>query len=254
MQIIHYMVEEYREIKGYEGLYKISNFGNVISESRLQKRRGKEFLSKEILLKKGITGGYYLVGLLKDSIQKSFRVHQLVAIAFLGHTPDGHNLVIDHIDGDTLNNRVDNLRIVTSYENCFVGFRKDRNKFTSKYLGVFFNKNEGKWSASSTINGNVHYLGRFDNELDAANKFIEFKNSMSNLVLEKFHKTKKDVTTTKVCSKCGEDKEFSEFDKRITGKQGLQSQCKLCKSEGGVEYRLENENYNKEYYIKNKEK
>ena len=46
-----------------------------------------------------------------------YKVHQLVAMAFLQHVPDGMNLVIDHINGDKQDNRVENLRIVTQKKN-----------------------------------------------------------------------------------------------------------------------------------------
>ena len=174
------MIEEYIDIKGFEDSYKISNFGNIISKSRIQKRRGKEFLSKEIFLKKVIdVQGYYVVSLSKNNTQKTYRIHQLVSIAFLGHVPDKFNRVVDHIDGNPLNNRVDNLRIVTSYENSVLGFRKDKERATSKYPGVFFSIKDKRLITHCVVNKENKYLGSFDNELDAANKYIEFKNSTS---------------------------------------------------------------------------
>lgn len=74
--------------------------------------------------------------------------------------------IVDHIDGDRLNNQKSNLRIVTRQEN---GQNKIAHKNSkSKYTGVCFSKRDNIWTSSVTIKGNKVSFGRFSSELDAA--------------------------------------------------------------------------------------
>ena len=72
--------------------------------------------------------------------------------------PDG--LMVDHIDGNGLNNRRSNLRITTASQNQ--SNRRHQNTEKSLPKGVSFHKQTGKWSARITKNGAVHWLGLFD--------------------------------------------------------------------------------------------
>jgi hypothetical protein len=68
-------------------------------------------------------------------ISKEYRVHQLVAMHFLNHTPNKHHLVIDHIDGNKLNNNASNLQIITNHQNLVKGkYSKNKNEKLLKYL------------------------------------------------------------------------------------------------------------------------
>lgn len=73
--------------------------------------------------------------------------------------------VVDHIDGNGLNNRRSNLRICVIREN--VHNCRGRYK-TSKYKGVHWNKKAGKWVSSITEKGKYRFLGHFKNEIEAA--------------------------------------------------------------------------------------
>ena len=105
------IVEEWKPVVGFEGLYEVSNLGNVRSIQFHGKRRIKELSQFSDKL------GYRRVKLRKwdDSIAGSFQVHRLVAMSFIPN-PDNKPQV-DHIDTNPSNNRVDNLRWVTSMEN-----------------------------------------------------------------------------------------------------------------------------------------
>ena len=153
------MMEEYRAIKGYEGLYEVSNFGNVKS----LKRKG---CKNDRLLKPGISVRYLSVQLFKNKIAVTYNVHKLLAIAFLNHIPDGYKIVVDHIDNNPLNNRLDNLQLITHREN--IG--KDL-KGSSKYAGVSWSKSSKKWLARININGKNKHLGLFTSEIQAANYY-----------------------------------------------------------------------------------
>lgn len=149
------MKEEFIDIPEYEGLYQISNFGRIYSMPN-QLHNGK-FLS---ICKSNER--YLGVGLSKkNEKRKTFQIHQLVAIAFLGHTPDGtHNIIVDHIDNNQLNNRLDNLQLITSRENS----SKDKVGGSSKYIGVSWNKQKRKWCSQITINYRSVNLGNFEDE------------------------------------------------------------------------------------------
>lgn len=99
--------EEWLDIEGYDGLYKISNFGNIISLKNKYKKYLKKCYNK---------AGYQIVILRKDNKSKHFYVHRLVAQTFISN-PD-NKPHIDHINTDRTDNRVENLRWVTHKENC----------------------------------------------------------------------------------------------------------------------------------------
>jgi hypothetical protein len=152
------MQEEFRDVEGYEGLYQVSNLGNVKSL----------IYGKERILKLSFDGsGYLKIDLYKNKIQKTIHIHQLVAMAFLNHTPCGMKLVVNHKDFNKLNNNVENLEIVTSRENT----NKKHFKSSSKYTGVNWHKNRNKWQSQILINGKIIYLGLFKTELEASNAY-----------------------------------------------------------------------------------
>ena len=131
------MVEEWKPIGGYEGLYEVSNLGNVRTTAGLKRK-----------LTAG-SGGYLRVGLTKDGYQKLHSVHRLVAIAFL---PNPHHLKnVNHKDEDRKNNRVDNLEWCTSaYNNTYGNSRQKwhdtvyNNSISMEYNGEV--KRVGEWA------------------------------------------------------------------------------------------------------------
>ena len=160
--------EIWKDVPDYEGYYQVSNLGRVKSLERLvNDGQDRKRHLKERILKASVSPmGYLHVVLCKDAKTETFSVHKLVAIAFLGHKPCGRIIVVDHIDNDKLNNKVENLQITTQRHNIF----KDR-KGTSKYVGVCWHKASGKWNAQIQIKGKVNHLGLFDNELEAAEAY-----------------------------------------------------------------------------------
>ena len=152
------MIEEWEDILGYEGLYKVSNLGNI---------KSLKFQKEKVLKLQTNTKGYFIVNLYKNKKMKSHQIHQLVAIAFLNHVPCKMELVINHINFDKKDNKVSNLEIVTNRENS----NRKHLKSTSKYTGVSFEKDRNKWVAQIKINGKRVLLGRFSNEIDASNAY-----------------------------------------------------------------------------------
>lgn len=157
-------MEFWKDIKGYEELYQVSNLGRVKSLERKVKRLNSTYSVTEKILKHAPNlHGYFTVSLWKNNKGKTLSIHVLVAIAFLKHKPNGYNLVVDHIDENRQNNNVLNLRLVTNR------FNTTRNQFnySSEYVGVHWHKSYNKWQSIININGKPKYLGRFENEHDA---------------------------------------------------------------------------------------
>ena len=99
----YYINETWRTIKGYEGLYEISDWGRVRSLN--YKKKG----ITQLLKAHARLGNYVKVALRKDDVVRYHRVHRLVAIAFLPQPLEGQTQV-EHINCDTRDNRLENLR------------------------------------------------------------------------------------------------------------------------------------------------
>ena len=149
--------EIWKPIKDFEGYYEVSNIGRVRSLN--YKRTGKGKILKNIEDYKG----YLEVGLTKNGKRKQFKVHRLVAEAFI---PNPENKpCIDHINTIKSDNRVENLRWVTYKENS------NNEKTLEKFKGEnhhFFGKHhteETKKKISEAQKGeNNHMYGKHHTE------------------------------------------------------------------------------------------
>ena len=152
--------EIWKDVIGYEGLYQISSLGNIKSFKR----------KKEIMLKPSIGDrGYYVV-----TLSNKRKIHQLVAEAFLNHKSHGMTLVVDHINDNKLDNRVENLQILTQRKNAF----KTQGNYSSKYKGVSWFKTRNKWRSGISINGKYKHLGLFNCELSA---LLAYQNAVNKI-------------------------------------------------------------------------
>jgi len=157
----------WKDIPEYEGIYKISNKGEVKSLKRLRKSGlaysdympVKERILKPILNKYGYLG----VNLAKNGKITRHTIHRLVAITFLHYIPCGRKVVPDHKNFIKSDNHVKNIKIITQRKNT----NKKHLKSTSKYVGVHWNKKNSKWIAQIHLNGERKYLGSFTNEKEA---------------------------------------------------------------------------------------
>ena len=107
----------WKDIEGYEGLYQVSNKGEVRSLDHYRKgRNGHEQIVRGRILKINTSyGNYGSVMLSKNGVTKRFYVHRLVALAFI---PNPQCLpIVNHIDGNKHNNHVENLEWCTAQEN-----------------------------------------------------------------------------------------------------------------------------------------
>lgn len=114
--------EEWKDIRGYEGFYRVSNFGRILSLDRLTRKR--RFIRSRVREHGSDGGGYPKVELARDGRIETALIHRLVADAFV---PNPLNLpVVHHRDENRLNSRADNLEWVTNKANVQDWFDRRR--------------------------------------------------------------------------------------------------------------------------------
>ena len=162
------MIEEvFKDIPNYEGIYQVSNLGNVKSLK----------FGKERILKPSDDGkGYCHLNLCKEGKSKSIKVHVLIAMAFLNHVPDGHKIEVDHKNGIKTDNRLENLQLLSCEEHR-IKTTKNRNS-SRQYTGVCWHKAIKKWQAQIRIEGKNKYLGLYETEIDA---HLAYQKALENL-------------------------------------------------------------------------
>ena len=138
------IMEIWRDVAGFEGLYQVSNYGKV-----------KNTLSNKVLKNVLHHRGYLIVGLTKNKRAKTFSVHRLVAAAFI---PNPNNYPqVNHKDENKQNNCIDNLEWCTQKYNNTYGTRIEKAKIgiSKKLLQYDLNGNLLRTWSSLTIASNV---------------------------------------------------------------------------------------------------
>jgi len=154
-------LEIWKDIPGYEGMYQASTIG------RIKSFKGKQ----ERILKPGtMPTGYRNVNL----EGKNFTVHQLVAMCFLGHKPNGFSKQIDHINSDKNDNRIENLQIISARENMQKLYSKKKLP-----LGVTEQKGRNKkYKAQIWVGKKQISLGRFYTPEEASKAYQQQLNKL----------------------------------------------------------------------------
>ena len=141
--------EIWKDIKGFEGHYQVSDKGRV---------RSLKYGKERILKPERTHNGYLRVGLLKNRNRKMFMVHRLVGQAFLSNP---HNLPqINHKDEDKTNNRVENLEWCDGKYNMNYGTRTQRvTEKVSKTVLQYTKTGEfvKEWKSTHDIERNLGY-------------------------------------------------------------------------------------------------
>ena len=115
------MKEEWRDIKGYEGLYQVSNLGKVKSLDHYASNGVTDVLYKGRIIKQFSHNGYMHLHLCKNNKVKTVNVHRLVAIAFIPNP--FQKTQVNHIDGNKANNDSSNLEWCSQRENVIHGVK-----------------------------------------------------------------------------------------------------------------------------------
>lgn len=176
------MEEIWKSIPGYEGYYEASNMGRIKSCYRMViLSTGRKITVKESILRPTIgPEGYASVGLTIKNFRKSFKVHRLIMLAFEGPS----NLLVDHINGDKTDNRLENLEYVTVRENVSRAAKIKRDLPT----GVIKIKN--KYISKITVNGVYYHLGIYNTSEEAASIYQKALSDLDNI--EKYARRFKD--------------------------------------------------------------
>ena len=153
--------EIWKDIKGFEGRYQVSNFGNIKSLPKLHKYNRGYYLTKEKILKNNIgQRGYLYVNLSNENhYSKGYQIHRLVAQAFI---PNIENKpCVNHIDGNKRNNIVSNLEWCSYLENNIHAYK----------TGLKENKSRAKIKVAQIKDGNI--VATY-NSLNSASKITGF--------------------------------------------------------------------------------
>tara|TARA_R110000803_G_C11799801_1_gene299249 strand:+ start:57 stop:581 length:525 start_codon:yes stop_codon:yes gene_type:complete len=149
--------EAFGEVAHY---YEVSNIGRVRSITRIdisgRTRYGK-------ILKLFLNKGYPLFSACKDNNRRRVKVHQAVYYSFKGGSANGMNYVIDHIDGEKTNNRLDNLQKISHYDNINKGTGNHGKHNLPKHVSAkpkHWNRSELIYSYQRYINGKNVVLKR----------------------------------------------------------------------------------------------
>lgn len=152
------MEEIWRDIERYEEYYQVSNLGNIRSKDRLKWNGKAYYKQKGVIKKKTIRAdGYFVVNLSVEGRGKTHLVHRLIALAFI---PNKNNLpVINHRDGNKLNNSLENLEWTTYRENNIHALENNLNNTRKKIKGTHVGTNEVLFFESSREADRVLKIG-----------------------------------------------------------------------------------------------
>lgn len=167
------MEEIWKDIKGYEGLYQISNLGNVKALEKQCWNGGAWWTMKEKLLKPTKTNyGYFMISLYKGGkrCRKKFLVHRLVADEFIPNIDS--KPYINHLNHIRTDNRLENLEWITQRENCSHAKLASGNK--TGYNNVIREPRNDTYRFSIRVEKKRIYKGPFPSPQLAHEAYLQF--------------------------------------------------------------------------------
>ena len=173
--------EEWKDIIGYEDLYKISNMGRIISkEHKIVTKSGYPKTYPERELKKSInSSGYYKVILRKNGVGKNFYLHRLLATHFI---PNPNNLPeVNHKDGNKLNYNLDNLEWISKSDNSIHAFNNNLRYVTG------YNKTKVGEGHRRFSEDDVNEIRSYYNDGWAMNEIAEYMNCYDSTINNIIH-------------------------------------------------------------------
>ena len=137
-------MEVWKDIRGYEGLYVISNHGRVSSLNRISIDKNGRMVSYKgkMLIPQPNSSGYLRVQLKHNGTSQYYFVHRLVALHFVENPYPDCYAVVNHLDSDHLNNKADNLEWTTYYGNNHHAIQNGRMNRTKEWLQHLRESNE----------------------------------------------------------------------------------------------------------------
>lgn len=153
-----YMEEIWKDVKGFEGVYEISNMGRLASH----KVRGGLTPIRKIMSTVNSKGGYFSVILSYEGKKKSTRIHRLVYEAFIGDLPSGKKFHIHHINHNKQDNRAENLVLMSAKEHYYADI-ETRN---FKAMNYYNQKIRPKKISQFTLDG--EYIATYNNSQEAS--------------------------------------------------------------------------------------
>lgn len=171
--------EEWRDIEGYEGYYKISNLGRILSVERefFGKRNNKGRIPNKIKSQNIRDTGYHFVQLYRDNKNKVFSVHRLVAKAFIINDNPLIKDCVNHKDENKSNNNASNLEWCTREYNNNYGTRNSRLSIAHRGIKrPYHGLNSIRAGLKSTVrigayNDDGILVNAYKNRLDVREKF-----------------------------------------------------------------------------------
>jgi NUMOD4 motif/HNH endonuclease len=156
-------MEIWKDIKGYEGLYQISNYGNITNcRNYSAKTHSNKTKFGKLLKPRPNNCGYLRIGLYKDRKVKFFFIHRLVAQHFISNPLD--KKMVNHIDGNKLNNHFINLEWVTLSENVKHAYANNlvKNIHSEKRIKMLKTLQENNKKKVNIYNSDGVCLGSFE--------------------------------------------------------------------------------------------
>lgn len=176
-------MEKWKDIKGYEGIYKISNYGVIKSLKRIVANSGSysgTATKNELILKQHKNRyGYIVVTLQKNGIRSHKYVHRLVAENFIENKNQYKE--VNHKNLDKSDNKVSNLEWCNRVQN--INHYLDNSNKSSKYKGISLCKKRNKWLAYYDYDKKRIFLGYHNTEEEANNYKHNFINNLKTNTL-----------------------------------------------------------------------